>query len=72
VVRPALIVAFALMAAHDPSCGSDSPGGSVNAPCTRPSDCADGLACAGGVCATTDAGAPSDSGSDVHADTGDE
>jgi hypothetical protein len=72
VVRSALMVAFALVAAHDPSCSTDSPGGSVNAPCTRPSDCADGLACTGGVCATIDAGAPADAAPDALAETGDE
>jgi hypothetical protein len=72
VVRPALIVVFALMGAHDASCSTDSTGGSVNAPCTRPSDCASGLACSGGVCAAADAGASSDAASDAVAETGDE
>jgi hypothetical protein len=72
VVRSALVVAFALMAAHDASCDTDSSGGSVNAPCTRPSDCVGGLACTGGVCAALDAGAPVDAAADALAETGEE
>lgn len=72
MVRPALVVAFALLAAHDPSCSTESPGGSVNAPCTRPTDCASGLECSGGVCAADDSGAPRDAASDALVETGDE
>jgi hypothetical protein len=45
-----------LAALHSPSCGSDTPAGGPNAPCTRSNDCEGELECVQGVCATPDAG----------------
>jgi hypothetical protein len=55
----------ALAAWHDPSCGTDTPAGGLNTPCTRSSDCQGGLTCLGSVCVAidsggTDAGEPAD------------
>ena len=58
-------IALAGLAARDPGCGDvDSHGGSVNAPCTRDTDCKDDLTCREGVCASRDAGA-GDGGGDA-------
>ena len=68
MVRHALVLAFASLslAGRDSGCGSvDSSAGSLNAPCTRSSDCASGLTCQSGLCAgpNEDAGGPpSDAG----------
>jgi hypothetical protein len=53
-----LLLAVGLGALHGPSCGADSPGIGPGGPCTRPSDCIDGLTCPQGVCVSPDAGAP--------------
>ena len=58
-------IALAGLAARDPGCGGvDSREGSVNAPCTRDTDCRDGLTCREGVCVQPDAGA-NDGGGDA-------
>ncbi len=49
-----LLVAFGSF--HDPSCGTDTPAGGLNTPCTRSSDCQGGLTCSGAVCVALDAG----------------
>jgi hypothetical protein len=41
---------------RDPSCGTDTPAGGLNTPCTRSSDCQGGLVCAGAVCVAIEAG----------------
>jgi hypothetical protein len=71
VPRKALLVAvapLALAALAGPSCGSDSPAGGPNAPCTRSSDCEGDLVCENGVCVSPRAALPppiiSDSGFD--------
>ena len=46
-----------------PGCGGDDPEHGVNAPCTRPKDCAPGLRCANGVCEDPDAAPPVDAAS---------
>ena len=54
-----LVVApIALAALRGPSCGSDTPAGGPNAPCTRSTDCENELACLQGVCVSPDAGPP--------------
>jgi len=62
---------IALAALRGPSCGSDTPAGGPNAPCTRSSDCENELACLQGVCISPDATPavsilthPADSGAD--------
>lgn len=52
----ALFLLVALGALRDPSCGTDTPAGGLNTPCTRPSDCQGGLTCAGAMCVVLDAG----------------
>ena len=49
---------LALAALRGPSCGSDTPAGGPNAPCTRSTDCENELACLQGVCVPPDAGQP--------------
>lgn len=62
----AAVALVALGFSRDPGCGGvDDPDGGPNAPCTRSSDCGDGLLCLEGVCRERDAGAagnPSDGG----------
>jgi hypothetical protein len=60
-----LLVALGL--ARDPGCGTDTPAGGPNAPCTRSSDCKSGLTCtAEGTCTNPEVkmpdGGPGDSG----------
>ena len=50
-------------------CGTDASTVGLNAPCTRTSDCDDGLTCLGGVCSLPDAGVPD--GSSDASDAGD-
>lgn len=50
-----LAAPLALAAMRGPSCGSDTPAGGPNAPCTRSSDCENELACQQGVCVSPDA-----------------
>jgi hypothetical protein len=70
VSRKALLLAavapLALAALAGPSCGSDTPAGGPNAPCTRSSDCEGDLACEQGVCVSPTAPwrGMSDSGAD--------
>ena len=52
--RTLLLVVLAAL--QNPACGSDTPAGGPNAPCTRSSDCEGELACVQGVCTTPDAG----------------
>jgi hypothetical protein len=49
---------LALAALRGPSCGSDTPAGGPNAPCTRTTDCENELACLQGVCLSPDASPP--------------
>jgi hypothetical protein len=65
VVGRVLVVSVSLvLVASAPGCGSvGSSAAGINAPCTRDSDCANGLSCQSGVCAgpLEDAGSsPSD------------
>jgi hypothetical protein len=52
----ALFLLVALGALNDPSCGTDTPAGGINSPCTRSSDCQGGLTCTGAMCVAVDAG----------------
>jgi hypothetical protein len=59
VAHKALLLALVSLAAlRGPSCGSETEGGGTNAPCTRASDCENGLTCLQGVCLSPDAGVP--------------
>jgi hypothetical protein len=51
-----LLLVAALGWLHDPSCGTDTPAGGLNTPCTRSSDCQGGLTCTGAVCVAVDSG----------------
>jgi hypothetical protein len=51
-----LFLLLALGGLRDPACGTDTPAGGLNTPCTRTSDCQGGLTCAGAMCVATDAG----------------
>jgi hypothetical protein len=61
-----LFLLVALGALRDASCGTDTPAGGPNTPCTRSSDCRGGLTCTPGGCVAADAavpdGGPGDSG----------
>jgi hypothetical protein len=57
VSRAVLLLVVALGALRDP-CGTDTVGAGLNGPCTRSTDCAEGLSCSGGVCTSLDAGTP--------------
>ena len=50
-----LVALSSASALRDPSCGTDTPAGGLNTPCTRSSDCQGGLTCAG-MCVAIDAG----------------
>jgi hypothetical protein len=55
----AVLLLVALGLAHDPGCGTDTPAGGPNTPCTRSSDCKAGLTCtAEGTCAGLDSKVP--------------
>jgi len=61
--RAALAVAFAGSCL---ACGGSGSAGAVNSPCTRQSDCAQGLSCGPtGVCMPPDAGREADASTDV-------
>ncbi len=51
-----MFLLVALGALRDPSCGTDTPAGGPNAPCTRDSDCQSGLTCTAAGCVAVDAG----------------
>jgi len=65
VSRGTLLMVLVLGALRDP-CGTDTSTVGLNAPCTRSSDCENGLACLGGVCTPTESGVASDGGSDAN------
>lgn len=53
----AVLLVVALGGLGDPSCGTDTPPGGPNAPCTRPKDCGEGLTCTPeGFCVSPEAG----------------
>jgi hypothetical protein len=60
----ALFFLVALGALRDPSCGTDTPAGGPNTPCTRSSDCQGGLTCTANGCVAADAAAPDGGQSD--------
>jgi hypothetical protein len=64
VLRRVVAMGFALGLAHDPCTGVDSPGGGVNSPCTRTTDCENGLSCDAGVCTPPSKDASPDSPED--------
>ncbi len=55
-----LLFIVALGALRDPSCGTDAQANGPNGPCTRTTDCEEGLVCPpqGGFCVSPDAGRP--------------
>jgi hypothetical protein len=55
-----LLLVVALGALRGPSCGTDAQANGLNGPCTRTTDCEEGLVCPaqGGFCVWPDAGPP--------------
>jgi hypothetical protein len=58
VATRGLLLVVALVALRSPSCGTDAQALGPNAPCTRTTDCEEGLVCPpqGGFCISRDAG----------------
>jgi hypothetical protein len=65
---PGWALACALVGA---ACGRDTTADGLNAPCTRTSDCIDGLQCLGGFCHSAEGDAGSDGGPSADAGTSD-
>lgn len=59
-VRAKTWIVCAVLGASPAACGTETASEGINAPCTRTTDCVDGLQCLGGFCDFADAGAPLD------------